>query len=62
MAFPERWLIWLIALVASLDAVGQAIQGFIDGRSDRVLLWVAISGSILLGTVAADILKSRRDA
>lgn len=56
--FPlaDRYLAWLIAVLASANAVARAVQGLMDGRLDHLLLWgvtaiAMIALAILIDTV-----------
>jgi hypothetical protein len=56
----DRYFVWLVAVLASLEAVGQAAQGLLDRKLGHLILWASISAAIILATGALEAFKSRR--
>lgn len=57
----DRFFVWVVVLLAGLEAAGQAIAGLLAGRLDLVVLWWSIGATMVIGTYALEIVKSRRD-
>lgn len=58
--FAERYPVWLVALLASGEAMAGATPGFLDGRLDPVLLWTLTSAGMLLAAFLVPTVKIRR--
>lgn len=56
----DRYIVWLIAFLASVETFGQSTQGLIDQRFDHAILWGVLTGLVILGTVSLETVKSRR--
>lgn len=46
----DRYLAWLVALLASLEAFGAAAQGVADRRTDHVVIWLLMAAAIIVGS------------
>ena len=58
----DRFFVWLVATLASAEAIGQAIDAFLDARFDKLALWAVLGALMVLGTFVLEIVKSRRRA
>lgn len=58
----DRYFVWVVVMLAALDAVGQAIDSLIQRRLLSLLAWILIALSMFVGTYLLETVKSRRRA
>lgn len=58
----DRYFVWVVVMLAALDAVGQAVDSLIQRRLMSVLAWILIALSMFVGTYLLETVKSRRRA
>lgn len=58
----DRYLVWFVALLASLEAFGAIAQGVADRRVDHMVIWGVVALAVVAGTALLEMVKSRRVA
>jgi hypothetical protein len=56
----DRFFVWLVASLASVEAIGQAGDSYLDGRLEKVVLWATAAIVMVAGTYALEMIKSER--
>jgi uncharacterized membrane protein YoaK (UPF0700 family) len=56
-AIPERHLVWVVAVLASLEAAGAAVEGLLDSQFDRIVLWGVIALAMVTVTYLLERIK-----
>lgn len=56
----DRYFVALVAILASLEATGEALESLLAGRLAELVAWVCIGLSMITGTYALEIIKSKR--
>lgn len=58
----DRFLVWLVAILASGEAMAAAIQWYVDGRLDHTILWAAAAAAMVASAYIVKEIKNRRAA
>lgn len=56
----DRFLVWLVALLASAEAMTAAVLGYIDGRPVHMAAWSTTAVTMVAAGYVAEALKNRR--
>lgn len=57
----DRYFVWVVVLVGMVDAIGQALDAWIQRRLGSVIIWITLGVILVVAIYGLEIVKSRRD-